>query len=92
MYAYDYNSGDDDDERICAEVNRTYPPTKTENRMGTVCSTGYSSADPRSFTISGTQINPNTVQPTYGMHFWVTMGWEKLRLYGFRISYSVSTP
>jgi hypothetical protein len=92
MYAYDDKSGSGDDDMVCAEVNRTYPPTKTEKRMGEVCSTGDNDTDPRSFTISGTQINPNTVQPTYGMHFWVTMGELKLRLYGFSISYSVSTP
>lgn len=92
MYAYDDKSGSGDDDMVCAEVNRTYPPTKTENRMGEVCSTGDSGTDPRSFTISGAQISPNTVSPTRGMHFWVTMGKTNLRLYGFSISYSVSTP
>jgi len=88
MYAYDDKSGSDDDDKICAEVNRTYPPTKTENRMGEVCSTGDNEDDPRSFSISGAQISPNQVDPTRGMHLWVTMGSTRLRLYGFHISYS----
>jgi hypothetical protein len=90
MYAYDDKSGSGDDDKICAEVNRTYPPAKTENHMGEVCSTGDNEDDPRSFSISGAQISPNQVDPTRGMHLWVTMGSTRLRLYGFHISYDLA--
>jgi hypothetical protein len=74
---------------ICAEAARTNPSAGGETIMGEVCSSGATSAHVRSFGISGGQINPNTVEPTHGMYFWVTMkGTDKLRLYGFHISYA----
>jgi hypothetical protein len=89
MRAYDNNNGDN----VCAQASRTQPSSGNETIMGEVCSSGYKSTNPRSFTISGAQINPNTVEPTHGMYFWATTeDPSKLRLYGFTITYDVATP
>ena len=90
MYAYDYLSGSGLQYKICASPTRTDPSSGGEHEMGEICSTGSSSTKVRSFTISGTDISPNSVDPEHGMYFWVEMGSDsKLKLYGFRISYDV---
>lgn len=94
MYAYDDKAGSGGDDKVCAEANRldltVADPDDIETRMGKVCSTGDNEDDPRSFSISGAQINPNQVDPTHGMYLWVTMGSIRLRLYGFHISYDLA--
>lgn len=88
MYAYDRNSDFD----LCFEATLTNPTTKLETAMGELCTSGSSTTDPRTPapTISGAQINPNTVGVGNGMYFWVSIEeTDNLRLYGFRITYSV---
>lgn len=89
MYAYDYRSGSGLQYKICASPTLTDPSSGGEDEMGEICSTGSSSTKVRSFTISGTALSPNSVDPEHGMYFWVEMGsHDRLKLYGFHLSYS----
>jgi hypothetical protein len=83
MYVQDTDSEDE----VCAEVNKMDPSTGSYIQMGNKCSSG-STSGVRAFTIS---VTSNSVAPNQGMYFWVSMeGTTKLKLYGFRLTYSVS--
>jgi hypothetical protein len=90
LYCYDQHTWSGDQYDVIANVYRTEPSLGAETQMGTVRSTGWSTDDPKAWTISGTQISPKQVYPRQAMYFWVSFaGHPNLLLYGFKINYTI---
>lgn len=88
MYVYDNEDGAA--YKVEAEATRTRPVYGDETIMGVVSSSGKSTKDPRTFTISGAKISPKIVTPSMGMYFWVSMqSSSKLVMYAIRVQYTM---
>jgi hypothetical protein len=86
LYAYDNNTWDG----MCVQLYRTDPTSGNEVTMGYVCSTSYSTTNPRSFTDSTIFNNP--VKHGKGVYVRLTSGdASNLRFYAVRIQYHHGT-
>jgi hypothetical protein len=87
LYAYD----DDLDEGICLALKRTDPTAGTEVDMASVCSTGSSTTNPRSFTDSSISYNPVKHGKGVYLFLWIEDFGLSLKAYGVRIQYHHGT-